>query len=341
MDSLVFKGGITRYLDFIKSKPKELGKYIDERILDKVTVTIFGDYKWLNKVSNEDSSITRFVNSVIQQSDDFEEAMKQASSNEDFRTAEYFKRQIDTLKKGNVIKNLSNYSVIPKYGFPVDVVDLVIYDESGKNTQYDLSRDLSIAISEYAPDSEIIVDDKKYTSRYISQPKSGELTKNYFYKCAKCERININVYPNKMDCCEYCSEPHLIRVADYFVIPIYGFVTDMKNKESKSKKPKKTYSGDIEYIGKGESNNDLVTLNDYVHIASTINDELLVMNTNPFYRCLKCGYTVINKKAGDMSQISEKHNNHRGFSCECNLLNKVSSGIDLKLTSSNYQLIGG
>ena len=54
VDSLVFKGGITRYLDFIKSKPKELGKYIDERILDKVTVTIFGDYKWLNKVSNED-----------------------------------------------------------------------------------------------------------------------------------------------------------------------------------------------------------------------------------------------------------------------------------------------
>lgn len=54
---------------------------------------------------------------------------------------------------------------IPKYGFPVDVVELQIYKEGIIDNSYDLSRDLKIAISEYAPDSEIIVDGNLSSSK--------------------------------------------------------------------------------------------------------------------------------------------------------------------------------
>ena len=40
-------------------------------------------------------------------------------------------------------------------------------DNSGINEKIKLERDLSIAISEYAPESEVIVNKKKYVSRYI------------------------------------------------------------------------------------------------------------------------------------------------------------------------------
>lgn len=71
-----------------------------------------------------------------------------------------------------MISSLSKYSVIPKYGFPVDLVELQIYNQKGKiDTKYDLSRDLKIAISEYAPDSEIIVDKKNILQSILHYPR--------------------------------------------------------------------------------------------------------------------------------------------------------------------------
>lgn len=65
------------------------------------------------------------------------------------------------MEKESVISTLSKYAVIPKYGFPVDVVSLNVMDKIGKNNEYNLQRDLSYAISEYAPESEVSVDKKK------------------------------------------------------------------------------------------------------------------------------------------------------------------------------------
>ena len=74
-----------------------------------------------------------------------------------------------------MITYFTKYSVIPGYGFPVDNVELYIYDRAKDDMldEYNLSRNLSLAISEYAPGSEIIVDEKKYTSRYLMLPKNG------------------------------------------------------------------------------------------------------------------------------------------------------------------------
>ena len=49
----------------------------------------------------------------------------------------------------------------------MDVVDLQIYDNGMPVNKYDMSRDLKVAISEYAPDSEVIVDGKKYTHAWF------------------------------------------------------------------------------------------------------------------------------------------------------------------------------
>ena len=57
---------------------------------------------------------------------------------------------------------------------------LKLYVNGVIDNRYDLNRDLRIAISEYAPDSEVIVNKKKYTSKYITLPKVGELEKRYF-----------------------------------------------------------------------------------------------------------------------------------------------------------------
>jgi len=48
---------------------------------------------------------------------------------------------------------LASHTVIPKYGFPVDVVQLSTLHHSPEAKNIQLERDLRIAISEFAPGS--------------------------------------------------------------------------------------------------------------------------------------------------------------------------------------------
>ena len=67
---------------------------------------------------------------------------------------------IDFLARGNIL---------PRYGFPVDTVELEQNVTASNINKLRLSRDLSVAIAEYAPSSEVIADGKMYTSRYIKK----------------------------------------------------------------------------------------------------------------------------------------------------------------------------
>src|SRR5690606_12822451 len=122
-------------------------------------------------------------------------------------------------------------NVIPGYGFPIDVVPLKVYDRcKGEfNKKLDINRDLSVAISEYAPDSEVIVDKVKYTSRYIVIPKDEQLHIRYYYKCTndKCGKVSISEHQQDSDKCIYCGDD---TVEHKFITPQYGFITDDKNK---------------------------------------------------------------------------------------------------------------
>lgn len=99
-----------------------------------------------------------------------------------------------------MIDFLVRNNVLPKYGFPVDTVEL-LPDVSavGSNKALQLARDLQMAIAEYAPGSQVIADGKMYTSRYIrkmpSKASSNGWEIGHFCKC-----------PNKE-----CAEPNFTK----------------------------------------------------------------------------------------------------------------------------------
>jgi len=74
---------------------------------------------------------------------------------------------INTIKKQEIIEFLSRNNIIPKYGFPVDTVELMSFGKGGILDSLRLDRDLFTAISEYAPESEVVADGKLITSRYV------------------------------------------------------------------------------------------------------------------------------------------------------------------------------
>lgn len=345
IDNLVFNDGIEELKKYINSKPEELGEYIDNRVLDNDTRKSLGNFKWVNKVLSEGSELQKFYDERKAIVSDLEKAEEQAALNKEYNRAKYFNREILKIKRNNVISELSGECVIPKYGFPVDVVELKVFENGERIDKYNLSRDLSIAISEYAPDSEVIVDDKKYTSRFILRPKTrDDFTEYYYYECPVCERMNVQEsLTNEIVNCRYCKHPYPDVIKNYYIEPIYGFATDIRNKESKTKRPRKTYSGEYKYLGDGISNNDKIEYNGIVTIESARDDKLLVLNSNPFFKCPVCGYTILDKKRAqnDSITLGRKHQNHLGYDCpNTERLYKVSLGHTFKTDVIKIGVLG-
>ena len=68
------------------------------------------------------------------------------------------------VREKNILNYLSARNILPKYGFPIDSVELItdpasVDTPSGKG-ELRLQRDLMQAISEYAPGSQVIADGK-------------------------------------------------------------------------------------------------------------------------------------------------------------------------------------
>ena len=325
IDNLVFEGGLVQFTKYINSVPKDLNSYINDKVLVKELKKDYEDFKWFNDSYNSQDIISNFSEEIKTLITEYQSAMDSAKANNDFKEADYLQNQIERMKKSRVIDTLSRYSLIPKYGFPVDVVELQIYEDGVRRDKYDLSRDLSMAISEYAPDSEVIVDGNKYTSQYVSLPKVDEFKRRYFAYCKDCGKINMSVGSYDLDQCGYCGGELETQNKEYFIIPEYGFKTGI-NKESTRMKPKRSYAGDTLYIGGGKSDSNTVIINNIIKIETSVEDELLKLNRSGFYMCPECGYSEIDKRNMGTPWMTKEHKNYRQFQCNNDKLERVNLG---------------
>lgn len=182
--AFVIGGGIDEFRKYMDSRPEDLNDYINEKVLpEPVYATEFRDFKWFDDLGGDYDKLDNYVRKIREILEDLESAKdkaikKQASGDEKAsKDVSDYINQISNLKKESLLDSLSKYCVIPKYGFPVDVVDLQIYDNGAPVTKYDMNRDLKIAVSQYAPDSEVVVDGNKYVSKYITLRKQTEFPK--------------------------------------------------------------------------------------------------------------------------------------------------------------------
>lgn len=325
---LIYDDSMKEFLDYLKSKPEDLGNYIDSKVIYSDGFSRYRHFGWLEDILYDKSRLMLFIGEMVDRIALYREATEKAKEDNDFNLAKYFIGQVEQMEKESVISTLSKYAVIPKYGFPVDVVSLNVMDQIGKNNEYNLQRDLSYAISEYAPESEVSVDKKKYVSRYINTPKknAGSLPRYYYEICPHCGQMVLSFTPNESVTCDNCE--HEVDVShNYFVIPELGFSTDAKAKKSRSVRPKKTYAGGINYVGGGIKEDTVFTYKDKVKISMYNNDKLLILNEHHFFYCPECGYTkIIDRSFAHSFTDKRSHYNALGYSCSNKKLERVSLG---------------
>lgn len=243
-------------------------------------------------------------------------------------------QRIAAYESEDILSFLSRKNVLPKYGFPVDTVEMTVTDaKKGRGYGLQLQRDLSMAISEYAPGSQIVANNNLITSRYIKKiPKIGWKMYSYI-QCDECRTLNIKPFaedePGKdgiTECCQChkksTSSPKV------FLIPAQGFIADGNMiRKPGLKKPERTYRGEISYVGFNNSvqENTYSIGNAIVSVRSSQNDEMAVLNKSPFYVCENCGYSEV-----DENQFTgikkKKHKISSGYPCSNEHLRLFSLG---------------
>ncbi|MCR5021171.1 Zn-binding domain-containing protein [Ruminococcus sp.] len=221
---------------------------------------------------------------------------------------------VSTLEEEPSINFLSAKGVLPKYGFPIDTVSLDIIggtDEEAK--KIDLSRDLKMAISEFAPPAKIVANGKIWESYAINTIPDKGWPAYVYHECPKCKKIyhpegkmvdaatNLEEEPKKV--CAYCDtlmEPRL------FIIPLFGFSTQMeyKPKPVGESRPSTYYATQTQFWGtegltekqKAATMDDKINFRGKeVDITYSPGGKLFVLNQGVNGRglhiCPSCGYT--------------------------------------------------
>ena len=246
---------------------------------------------------------------------------------------------LQKLRERNILNYLSARNIMPKYGFPIDSVELITNPSSiatpfGQG-ELRLQRDLMQAISEYAPGSQVIADGKLYTSQYIKRPpqKAKEWDEWDFVQCEnpECGHLNLHRhYPGAptMEKCAICVQPLPQMKVKTMIKPEYGFIISPDVKKAGSKKPVRTYRGDIYYIGEQKELLEERNLDVGFDLKSTSNDDLAVVNRSAFMVCPYCGFSEV---SADLSKIKiKKHDASNGKKCPNEKFDRKSIGHTFK-----------
>lgn len=325
LEALVINGGTEAFKQYMLSHPADLNEYINKKIIPEAQYDEYRNFKWIDEMGGEDKKMAHFVESILEMIKEYEKAKELAVKEDRGSDSDYYKKQIENLKKQDVLESLSKYCVIPKYGFPVDVVDLQVYENGVPVNKYAMSRDLKVAISEYAPDSEVIVDKNKYTSKYITLKKNAQFTKNWFVTCPTCRKTNIFLSMGDEAKCKYCGQDIGTEAAEYYIEPSNGFKSG-ETKESTRLKPKRSYAGEVTYVGGGKTDEKRLVIGNTMGVETSSDDELLVMNKSGFYMCPECGYSDIVKHGPKTPQTLKLHKNFKQYDCGNDTLEYIRLG---------------
>ncbi len=172
----------------------------------------------------------------------FEERRRRAYEDRAGHLVERYEKTINTLTRRNLIGFLANRNVLPKYGFPVDTVELrTTYSSSAIGRKLELTRDLSAAIYEYAPGSQVVAGGMLWRSGGVYRLPDRELVGRHYFICEQCQHYwegDEDIDPT----CPSCSSASHRKPNQYYV-PEFGFVAESNPAKTTTTPPKRSWNG--------------------------------------------------------------------------------------------------
>lgn len=290
-------GGYELLVNLIKTDSPErdalyelLAKSIDNASSYNWEEEFVGDNGILKCVVEEYKENVREIQAVIDAYYDERNADKARSA----------ERSLAKYKAKELIDFFVRNNILPKYGFPIDTVELDVTTDEHQRQELQLSRDLKMAISEYAPGEKVIANNKMYTSRYIKKSffnNRMDYHTSFVCKCDNCQTWNYSITdPRESDelvKCVACHKSISKGKWDNAIEPRAGFIAEHRTEEVPMSRPDKIYHSQDSYIGNGKKIDEYTFSinNREIILKSSENDSIMVTSNTSFYVCKKCGFT--------------------------------------------------
>lgn len=300
---------------FLQRKPDGLKSSL-KRIVPQAMWEQIGieNWNWVEEfLGEQDGVLSKAETQLMADLRELRAIEQEHSSAGEYRKAAAIQKTINTLEKRDIISFLSKRNVIPKYGFPVDVVELQIYHHGEEAKGLELDRDLKQALSEYAPESQVVAGGKLWTSNYIKKLPDREPIKYDYAICNYCGYYKSDIADKHtdMDIC-ICGE-RIGKHRGTFITPEFGFISGQPQKPTMSK-PQKTYTTRKYFAREGRIEQEVDLALDGINLNMQAGDgRLAVVNSaggRGFMICQSCGYAEVNR-----GTFPGEHKNTWGKDC--------------------------
>lgn len=200
--------------------------------------------------------VTRVQNQISRELNELQDLINERAVQEDYQGAQRLKRYRNTISGKKLINSLSTKNLIPKYGFPVDTVELTpsLGDKDGKDIQLD--RDLAVAIFEYAPGRKVIANGNTWESVGIQRPRSKEkdLIRKRYMSCKVCEFYEEKPFTDNEDKYEFCANCGSDDIANSkYMVPEWGFLARSTTSDFSGQKNKGGWNRKVHIAEQGKA----------------------------------------------------------------------------------------
>lgn len=274
------------------------------------------DGKWISYICrfDPDDKETQFVKAEKELASDWQRLLELeeiSTKKKDYRTAHWAEKRRQTIAREDVLSFLSRKAVIPKYGFPTDVVELDTQRTGHEAEEIELERDLKIAIAEFAPTSQLIANKKLWTSYGLKKLVEREWDKRFYRKCPVHGRFDVwkpGEDPPGLPCCNKITPQR------QYIIPAFGFVTSREKPEEPKGRPARMFSTRPFFIGLFGPERGFTLLPPHkplLRVSKTCPGKMGVicegLRGSGFFVCLECGAGFLERK--------KSHNTPTGQHC--------------------------
>ncbi|RMF31516.1 MAG: DUF1998 domain-containing protein [Chloroflexi bacterium] len=213
------------------------------------------DWGWLPRLTNEEGKgiLDAVAGEVLNDLALYETLEREAVEERNYRRAEHFQRVAATVRHRELLGFLGTRNVLPKYGFPTDVVELrTHYIHRPEAGRVELQRDLRIAISEYAPGGEVVAAKRVWVGGGLYRRPGQEWQVVHYAVCPQCGRFHRDLRPLEGQC-TVCGADLFGWPRRYgrFVIPEWGFLAGRKIRDPGERRPRRLYASRVffsEYV---------------------------------------------------------------------------------------------
>jgi hypothetical protein len=219
---------------------------------------------------------------------------REAGEQRRYGDARWAQGRATTIETEDLLGFLARKVIIPKYGFPVDVVELDTQPGGARGSDVALQRDLSVAIGEYAPGCEVVANKRQWRTHALKRVPEKEWEEGAFSRCSahgsfRCW-AKTDAPPARMP----CGCPIHARA---FVVPMFGFTSGRDGPSSPRRQRVRDYTTRPFFAGHVGEPPHRRTISESVPLLSVTPSapgRMVVLCEGPkrngFWICRDCGY---------------------------------------------------